>query len=279
MLSSLVLSALAIPALAAEWLQRIEAESGTMTGTVRTENIIGSSGKTVSFIDNGSANALEIKITPQTANGYVMKLRYRSGEMRNLMYEINGQNASIITGFNSGRWSLFADMVLPVVLQPNVQNTIKFYAPDGENGPGLDYIEFSASKVPSLEKAGYRLIFNDEFDGSTLDNTLWVPEYLSSWTSKPALATPTYSLENGLMRLQIFEDTAPWCPEYDGKTVVSGFSTGNRNALHNWNGNNVVRNPVDTQMTHINQYGYYELRAKGQPGSSAWSEILCKCFV
>lgn len=126
-----------------------------------------------------------------------------------------------------------------------------------------------------VNKEGYRLIFQDEFDNSDgkLSSQLWVDKYLSSWTREPALAKPTYTLEDGVMSLQIFEETRPWAEEYDGQTVVSGFTTGNRNALHNWNRNNEVRNPVETEITHINQYGYYEIRAKTQPGSSrhaAW---------
>lgn len=76
-----------------------------------------------------------------------------------------------------------------------------------------------------MDKPGYRLIFQDEFDAETLDDSRWVPQYLSSWAQKPELAEPTYIMENGLMRLQIFAETQPWCPEYDGETVVSGFTT------------------------------------------------------
>lgn len=124
-----------------------------------------------------------------------------------------------------------------------------------------------------LEKEGYRLIFQDEFSNSDgiLDKSVWVNKYLSSWTKEPALAQPTYTLKDGVMSLEIHEETQPWAEEYDGQTVVSGFTTGNRNGLHNWTKNNVVRNPVETEVTHINQYGYYEIRAKTQPGSSRHS--------
>lgn len=256
-----------------EWSVRVEAEDGVMTGTVRTENVIGDSGRTVSFIDNGPANSLELQVTPQGGTDYIMKLRYRSGEVRDLLYQINGGPTGRISGFNSGSWNTFANMSVPVALNPGQVNTVRFFAPDGENGPGLDYVGFSASDVPPVDKPGYRLIFQDEFDGETLDDSLWVPQYLSSWAQKPELAEPTYIMENGLMRLQIFAETQPWCPEYDGETVVSGFTTGDRNALHNWNGTNAVRNPVEMQATHLNQYGYYEIRAKGQSGSArhaAW---------
>lgn len=256
-----------------EWSVRVEAEDGVMTGTVRTENVIGDSGRTVSFIDNGPANSLELQVTPQGGTDYIMKLRYRSGEVRDLLYQINGGPTGRISGFNSGSWNTFANMSVPVALNPGQVNTVRFFAPDGENGPGLDYVGFSASDVPPVDKPGYRLIFQDEFDGETLDDSRWVPQYLSSWGQKPELAEPTYIMENGLMRLQIFAETQPWCPEYDGETVVSGFTTGDRNALHNWNGTNAVRNPVEMQATHLNQYGYYEIRAKGQSGSArhaAW---------
>lgn len=256
-----------------EWSVRVEAEDGVMTGTVRTENVIGDSGRTVSFIDNGPAISLELQVTPQGGTDYIMKLRYRSGEVRDLLYQINGGPTGRISGFNSGSWNTFANMSVPVALNPGQVNTVRFFAPDGENGPGLDYVGFSASDVPPVDKPGYRLIFQDEFDGETLDDSRWVPQYLSSWAQKPELAEPTYIMENGLMRLQIFAETQPWCPEYDGETVVSGFTTGDRNALHNWNGTNAVRNPVEMQATHLNQYGYYEIRAKGQSGSArhaAW---------
>jgi len=273
LITAVLINLCVIPAGATGWSQRVEAETGVMTGTVRTENIIGNSGRIVSFIDDGPANALEIQVTPQGGTDYVMKLRYRSGEVRNLMYQINGGPTNRISGFNSGNWRSFANMSVPIILNPGQINTIQFFAPDGECGPGLDYIDFSESDLPAVDKTGYRLIFQDEFDAGTLDTSRWVPQYLSSWTKEPELAAPNYIIENGLMRLQIFAETQPWCPEYDGKTVVSGFTTGDRNALHNWNGTNVVRNPVEMQATHLNQYGYYEIRAKGQAGSArhvAW---------
>lgn len=123
-----------------------------------------------------------------------------------------------------------------------------------------------------VEKEGYRLIFQEEFDGNELDSTNWVDRYLSSW-SQDYTNTQQWTVENGIMNIQILESTMPWCPEFDGQTVVTGFTTGQRNGLHNWNKTNQVRNPEDTQLTHINQYGYYEMRAKGQSGSSrhiAW---------
>lgn len=271
----LMLSA-AVPVLtaqAASWSQQVEAESGTKTGTVREENVIGNSGKTVSFIDQGEANSLTLRVTPPQGSNFDMNIRYRSGEVRNLMFSVNNGTPHKISDLNSGSWSSFDNETLPVELVAGRENSIKFFAPAGENGPGLDYVTFQEAALSPIDKPGYRLIFQEEFNGNQLNKTKWVDKYLSSWTKTPQAAQPTYVMENGLMKLQIKKDTQPWAPEYDGQTVVSGFTTGNRNALHNWNGSNVVRNPVDTELTHINQYGYYEIRAMGQPGSSrhvAW---------
>ncbi|GAB6992637.1 family 16 glycosylhydrolase [Paenibacillus pini] len=258
---------------AAAWSQQIEAESGVKTGTVKEETVIGNSGKTVSFIDQGEANSLTIKVTPVQGSTFDMNIRYRSGEQRNLMYSVNNKAPQKISSLNSGSWSSFDNETLPIELTPGQENTVKFFAPAGENGPGLDYVTFQETTVSPIDKSGYRLIFQEEFGDKQLNQGKWVNKYLSSWTKTPQYAQPTYVMENGLMKLQIKQDTQPWAPEFDGQTVVSGFTTGNRNALHNWNGNNTVRNPVETELTHINQYGYYEIRAMGQPGSSrhvAW---------
>lgn len=262
-----------LSAQAASWSQQVEAESGVKTGTVKEETVIGNSGKTVSFIDQGESNSLTLRVTPPQGSNFDMNIRYRSGEVRNLMFSVNNSTPHKISDLNSGSWSSFDNETLPVELVAGRENTVKFFAPAGENGPGLDYVTFQETALSPVDKAGYRLIFQEEFGGNQLNKTKWVDKYLSSWTKTPQAAQPTYVMENGLMKLQIKQDTQPWAPEYDGQTVVSGFTTGNRNALHNWNGNNVVRNPVDTELTHINQYGYYEIRAMGQPGSSrhvAW---------
>ncbi|WP_422656788.1 family 16 glycosylhydrolase [Paenibacillus sp. EC2-1] len=274
---SLVLLAGLVPATlahgATEWSQQVEAESGSKTGTVKEEVVVGNSGKTVSFIDNGEANSLTVRVTPPQGTTFDMSIRYRSGEIRNLMFSVNQQAPQHISSLNSGGWGTFTTEILPVKLTAGQENTIKFFAPTGQNGPGLDYITFRESSPSPIEKPGYRLIFQEEFEGNSLDEQKWVDKYLSSWTKTPQRAQPTYVMENGLMKLQIMANTQPWAPEFDGQTVVSGFTTGNRNGLHNWNGNNVVRNPLETELTHINKYGYYEIRAMGQPGSSrhvAW---------
>lgn len=150
---------------------------------------------------------------------------------------------------------------IPEEIFNSLDNNITFYARFGEH-----------IKPNPIEKPGYRMIFNDEFTNDSLDTTKWVDRYLSSWSTS-SQATNNWDFDGNNAIIKIDRDTEPWCPEFDGQTVVSGFTTGQRNGLHNWTGKNTVRNPEDTKLTHINQYGYYEIRAKGQEGSSrhiAW---------
>lgn len=148
---------------------------------------------------------------------------------------------------------------LPQKIRDGILNGITFHA------------RFGKHVLPNLlSKNGYRLIFHDEFNDATLNKTKWVDRYLSSW-SKSSGNTSNYLFRNGFASLQIHKSTEPWCPEFDGQTVVSGFTTGDRNGLHNWTGKNVIRNPRDMKLTHINQYGYYEMRMRGQAGSSRHS--------
>lgn len=147
--------------------------------------------------------------------------------------------------------------------------------PEGVKNAVGDRLVFTArfgnhTAANEKEKEGYRLIFDEDFDGESLDETRWVDKYLSSW-STTAEETKGKEIKDGIMSLKITGETKPWCPEFDGQTVISGFTTGQRNGLHNWNRTNQVRNPEDTRLTHINQYGYYEMRAKGQSGSSRHS--------
>ncbi|HEY4727444.1 MAG TPA: hypothetical protein VIJ32_04470, partial [Actinomycetes bacterium] len=71
-------------------------------------------------------------------------------------------------------------------------------------------------------KAGYALVFEDTFDGDTLDRARWLPHYLPQWSSREASAA-RYRLGDGTLRLVIEADQPPWCPEFDGQTRVSSL--------------------------------------------------------
>ena len=76
-----------------------------------------------------------------------------------------------------------------------------------------------------IDKPGYILEWNDEFDGPKLDTDKWVPYYLPQWSSRER-SRPRYALRDGVLVLQITEDQEPWCPEFDGDVKASVIQTG-----------------------------------------------------
>lgn len=61
-----------------------------------------------------------------------------------------------------------------------------------------------------LEKEGYKLIFHDEFDGTELDTTKWLPQYFPHATDSAKGCATTYKMEDGILYLMIDESTPPY---------------------------------------------------------------------
>ena len=121
-----------------------------------------------------------------------------------------------------------------------------------------------------LEKEGYRLIFHDEFDGKEFNTDKWIPEYLPSWPKDRSVCTPTYEMKNGIIRLIIDKNSKN---EFDNGMYISGFMSASRTGLHHYDPKKKVLHQIKTEATQINQYGYYEMRAKMQDGGGvhcAW---------
>jgi hypothetical protein len=77
--------------------------------------------------------------------------------------------------------------------------------------------------VDPVTKAGYELVFQDTFDGDTLDRARWLPHYLPQWSSREASAA-RYRLGDGTLRLVIeAERSAEICIcEIFGRNVTAG---------------------------------------------------------
>jgi hypothetical protein len=118
-------------------------------------------------------------------------------------------------------------------------------------------------------KAGYYLEFQDEFDSDSLDTTKWLPYYLAQWSSR-ASSAPNYVFEPSNLVLQITQDQQAWCPEFDGEVKVSSLQTGifagavgSPFGQHRFNQACVVRESQTNTQLYTPQYGYFEIRAKG----------------
>ena len=114
-------------------------------------------------------------------------------------------------------------------------------------------------------KAGYELVFEDTFDGDTLERTRWLPYYLPQWSSREASAA-RYELGGGVLRLVIEADQQPWCPEFDGQTRVSSLQTG------------VFAGPVGRRRgSRASSQGWSSGRPRTTPGSTRPGTACSSC--
>jgi hypothetical protein len=120
-----------------------------------------------------------------------------------------------------------------------------------------------------VERQGYRLEFQDEFDGPEIDTSKWVPCYLPQWSSCEQSAA-NYRFEDGNLLLQITEDQRPWCPEFDGPNRCSAIQTGvfsgpvgSKIGQSRFSDKLVVREAQTNVQKYTPQFGYFETRVKG----------------
>ena len=122
--------------------------------------------------------------------------------------------------------------------------------------------------APILNRAGYDLEVEDDFDRPTLNERLWLPFYLPQWSSRAASAAH-YEVGDGSLRLRIDADQAPWCPEFDGDVRVSSLQTGlfagpvdSTVGQHRFREGLVVREAQRNLALYVPKYGLFELQAR-----------------
>ena len=71
-----------------------------------------------------------------------------------------------------------------------------------------------------------RLDFDDDFEGSRLDRTVWLPHYLPAWSSREESAA-TYDVAESCVHLTIPPGQRLWCPGDHPPMRVSGLQSGN----------------------------------------------------
>ncbi|MHA4779766.1 family 16 glycosylhydrolase [Streptomyces sp. MSC1_001] len=111
-------------------------------------------------------------------------------------------------------------------------------------------------------KSGYTLDFQEEFDGTTLNTSKWLPSYLPHWTSTPANAQARYTVANGVLTERLDADTPAWNAQYDGTVKISSIQSYEKDWWHQFNAsmpNNHHEPDFDGYST---KYGYFEIRAK-----------------
>lgn len=69
--------------------------------------------------------------------------------------------------------------------------------------------------------------FDEHFDGSELDRSVWLPHYLPAWSSREASAAD-YLISDSCLTLRILPEQGRWCAaEHQPPLRVSGVQSGN----------------------------------------------------
>lgn len=113
------------------------------------------------------------------------------------------------------------------------------------------------------------LVFEDDFDASSLDLSVWSPHYLPQWSSRAASAA-TYHLADSCLTLSIPVDQGLWCEgDHQPDLRVSGIQSGNFSGpvgstvgQQPYREGLVVREEQEPFWGWTPTGGYVELRAK-----------------
>ena len=126
---------------------------------------------------------------------------------------------------------------------------------------------------------GYRLVFDEDFDGQQLDARRWIPHHLPHWSSSDK-SRASYRIFGGSLVLFIGENQPCWCPEFDGNVRVSALQTGRRSGkLGTVFGQHRFRPGLRVRETQIEErlytpiYGRIVLRARARLAASSLASL------
>jgi len=127
-------------------------------------------------------------------------------------------------------------------------------------------VEAADTPPNPLEKPGWVLTRNDEFNGTTLDESLWIPRYLGFRTSQDR-GNADYYFKNGSLVLRVTESMPTYYSSGDAMKV-SSIQT----AQGDFHQASYTKNHNEPYVSKFSQkYGYFEIRAKGQADRSGHS--------
>lgn len=122
----------------------------------------------------------------------------------------------------------------------------------------------------SLNIKDRELIFNDDFEEASLNQSHWFPYYLPHWNNAND-SRPSYTIEDSSLKLFIGSNQAPWCPEHDGILRVSSIQTGHYSGevgsefgQHRFAKNLVVKQKLATQKLFLPRFCRLEMRARAK---------------
>lgn len=120
----------------------------------------------------------------------------------------------------------------------------------------------------TIDRSGLTLEFDEDFSGTELDSSRWLPYYLPQWSSREATLA-RYRIDGGMLTLLVEHDQHPWSPEYDGDLRVSNLQTGvfsgpvgSSIGQHRFRPDLVVREYQPEQRLYLQHHGLIEARVK-----------------
>jgi Glycosyl hydrolases family 16 len=115
-----------------------------------------------------------------------------------------------------------------------------------------------------------RMVFEDDFECTQLDRTVWLPHYLPAWSSRAASAA-THQVADSCLHLSIPPQQGLWCAgEHTPPMRVSAVQSGNFSGplgstigQQPYRAGLTVREEQDAFWGWTPDRGYIELRARG----------------
>ena len=129
--------------------------------------------------------------------------------------------------------------------------------------------------MPDLDRSGYELVLDEQFNGQELDVRIWLPYHLPHWSSR-AKSAARYLLTGDHLELLIEQDQAAWYPDGDGWTRLSTLQTGefagplgSTTGQHRFKQTLSVREVQENVALFTPTYGLIECRARaiGDPAN------------
>lgn len=131
-----------------------------------------------------------------------------------------------------------------------------------------DFLLGNESMVPAKE--GYILDWSDEFDGTELDKTKWLTEYLPHATLASIGKKTKYRVNDGSLKMILDRNTKSFAFDSDRGLKVSSIQTFEKDYFHE----RAFARHVDDFHGYSTKYGYFEMRCKapacGGGGCFSW---------
>lgn len=119
-----------------------------------------------------------------------------------------------------------------------------------------------------MKDKNYKILMDDDFEGTELNTKYWIPTYLPQWSSREK-AKPSYRIQDSVLTLFLSDGQEPWCREWNDEVWVSNLQTGVFSGevgsivgQHHFAENLVVREFQQKEWKVTPKYGYVEFKAR-----------------